>query len=82
MNSVNSATDSDLIVKVRNVRDMSDEVFIKHLRLRHKNDFGKWGLDKIRHFSKGWSDPWRSFHDNLHKISVPGQYDHVHTERR
>lgn len=74
--------DTTELVKVRNVRDMSDEIFIKHLMHRHSADFKNWNLEQIKHFSKGWSNPWRAFHDNLHKHSIPGQYDHVHSERR
>lgn len=70
------------LIKVRNVKDMSDEIFIKHLLTRHSADFKNWNLDKIKHFAKGWSNPWRAFHENLHKHAVPGQYSHVHSERR
>lgn len=69
-------------VRVRSVWDMPDDIFIKHLLTRHADDFKSWNLEEIRHYAKGWSNPWRAYHDRLHEIAVPNQYNHDHSRRR
>lgn len=79
MKSVNSVTDTGSI-RVHSVWEMPDELFLKHLEKRHSIDFAKWNFPKIKHYSDAWIIPLRSYHEKLHELSIPGQYDHVHRE--
>lgn len=60
--------------------DMDDETFIKHIDKRHRQDTAHDGENIL--FPKStwaaWVPLYRSWHERLHEISIPGQYDHEH----
>lgn len=68
------------VVEVPNQDDMSDEIFLKHLEHRHAKECqmhdGKIG----RQAMEAWIGSYRAFHERLHLIATPGQYDHEHEE--
>jgi hypothetical protein len=83
------------LVRVPSVRDMTDEIMIKHMQHRHDEDIG--------HINIGYEEPdrkakglprrlragveWRTFHDKMHELydgrtdGAAGMYDHVHKEQ-
>lgn len=65
------------IVEVPQVWDMTDEIFLKHLEARHSDEVH---LPGTLNAAEAWVNTYRTFHDRLHQIAVPGQYDHVHEE--
>jgi hypothetical protein len=77
-----SLNDGDLEqVEVPSAWGMDDETFIKHLELRHRDDC-KIETYMTRHNIDVWVNMYRIFHDRLHKLAVPGQYDHYHNEEK
>lgn len=60
--------------------DMEDEIFIKHLEHRHGKDCGFEKPEVARRAIDAWLPSYRAFHDRLHTLETPGQYDHVHEE--
>lgn len=67
------------VVEVPNAWDMDDETFLLHLEKRHATDC-KVESFISRNAVSSWIGTYRAFHDRLHQIEVPGQYDHVHEE--
>lgn len=57
--------------------DMDDDTMIKHLEHRHAKECKIEGY-VARHNVDVWIDMYRVFHDRLHRLAAPGQYDHVH----
>jgi hypothetical protein len=68
------------VVCVPLAEDMDDETFIKHLELRHPKDVKMEGTSISRRAMSSWIGAYRAFHDRLHQIATPGQYDHYHEE--
>jgi hypothetical protein len=68
------------VVTVPNPEDMDDETFLKHIDKRHRQDTKHNGDNVL--FPKStwtaWVPLYRSWHERLHAISLPGQYDHEH----
>lgn len=67
----------DEIVEVPDAEDMDDETFLKHIENRHARECHVEGYIS-RHAIDAWIGSYRAFHDRLHSLAVPGQYDHVH----
>ena len=67
-------------VTVPHPEDMDDETFLKHIDKRHRQDTKHNGDNVL--FPKStwtaWVPLYRSWHERLHAISIPGQYDHEH----
>ena len=65
------------VVEVPDPWLMDADTFCKHLEKRHaaecriENVIKRDALDE-------WITTYRVFHDRLHQIAAPGQYDHVH----
>jgi hypothetical protein len=59
--------------------DMPDEDFIKHIEHRHASECKVEGYI-ARQAVDAWIGTYRAFHERLHKLAVPGQYDHTHDE--
>lgn len=59
--------------------DMDDETFTKHLEARHAAEC-KIEEYMSRHSVDVWIGMYRTFHQRLHRLAVPGQYDHVHED--
>lgn len=70
--------DPEDVVEVPAEYDMEDETFIKHMELRHSQDTGV--ETHSRHAMEAWVGNYRTFHQRLHKLQTPGQYDHEHEE--
>jgi hypothetical protein len=67
-------------VEVPNQDEMDDDTFISHLELRHAAEC-KFENKKVRRMAvSAWIGPYRAFHDRLHRLATPGQYDHTHEE--
>lgn len=66
------------LVVVPDPLDMSDEIFLKHLEHRHAKEVKFEKTPVARHAVKIWLPAYRAFHDRLHDLEVPGQYDHEH----
>jgi hypothetical protein len=66
-------------IEVPNAWEMDDETFIMHLEKRHRQDC-KIETYMTRHNVDVWINMYRIFHDRLHTLEVPGQYDHYHEE--
>jgi hypothetical protein len=68
-------------VEVPAAASMSDENFCRHMNLRHEKDMGGASLQMRGALKPGTSAAvatYRAFHDRLHALEIPGQYDHVH----
>lgn len=67
------------IVEVPAADEMDDETFIKHLEHRHSDECK---IERVvaRHNTHVWLPMYRKFHDRLHSLATPGQYDHVHED--
>ena len=67
------------VVEVPNAWDMDDETFIKHLELRHADECR---IERVvaRHNTHVWLPMYRKFHDKLHELATPDQYDHEHED--
>lgn len=62
--------------------DMSVRNFYKHMGARHpmkEMDFTEWS-DHHKHRDNGAYQATLRYHDRLHEIAVPGQYDHHHAD--
>jgi hypothetical protein len=71
------------VVEVPIADEMDDETFLKHLERRHADEckFETPGVGMTaRRAMDAWLPTYRAFHDRLHKIEQPGQYDHTHKE--
>lgn len=69
------------VVSVPLAEDMDNETFLRHLELRHPKDCGFENASVSRDALTAWVGGYRAFHDRLHKIAAPGQYDHVHEDQ-
>lgn len=69
----------DEVVEVPDAGEMDDETFIKHLELRHADECRIENY-LSRNAIGAWIGAYRAFHDRLHLIAVPGQYNHTHEE--
>lgn len=67
-------------VEVPAVVDMEDETFLKHLEHRHAHEVDFQGGRAARMAVEAWVGVYRAFHDRLHRLATPGQYDHEHEE--
>jgi hypothetical protein len=68
-------------VEVPHAEDMSDKTFCQHMNLRHASDMGGASLElhgSMRRGTNATLNAYRKFHERLHELSVPGQYDHYH----
>lgn len=65
-------------VQVPPSSDMDDETFLKHLEYRHADQCKFETSEVARRAVEQWIGAYRAYHDRLHKIAVPGQYDHYH----
>lgn len=65
------------MVTVPDIIHMTDETFIKHIVLRHADEIDE-GVAKHPHIVAAWVDPYRAYHDRMHALALPGQYDHEH----
>lgn len=69
------------VVQVPEASDMDDMTFLKHLDARHSHEVKtEKKLAKFPHIVEAWVGPYRAFHQRLHEIAAPGQYDHTHEE--
>jgi len=66
-------------VQVPDPDDMPDEHFIRHLEKRHAAECKIEGYI-ARNNVDTWIGMYRTFHDRLHRLAVPGQYDHTHED--
>jgi hypothetical protein len=66
-------------VSVPPAGDMDDETFLKHIEHRHADECHVEGFI-ARHAVSQWIGSYRAFHQRLHEIAMPGQYDHEHEE--
>lgn len=71
--------DPDDMVEVPDVYDMEDEIFLKHLEARHRDEY-KIESFIARHAIPAWVNTYRVFHERLHAIAFAGQHDHTHEE--
>lgn len=67
------------VVDVPHAEDMDDETFIKHIEARHAAECKVEGYI-AREAVPAWINTYRAFHERLHSIAVPGQYNHIHEE--
>jgi hypothetical protein len=68
--------DPENLVVVQDADEMDDLTFIKHMEHRHEADTG---IESHHlHAMDAWVPAYRAFHERLHKIALPGQYDHIH----
>lgn len=70
---------SDEVVEVPHADDMDDDTFLKHLEHRHASECKIEGFI-ARNAVSAWIGSYRAFHDRLHDLAAPGQYDHIHEE--
>ncbi len=68
-------------VEVPPASEMDDDTFLKHLEKRHAKECRIEGYVS-RHSVPAWISTYRAFHDRLHQIEIPGQYDHYHEEEQ
>jgi hypothetical protein len=68
------------IVEVPIASGMDDETFLKHIEHRHAAECKMEKTPVHRRAMNAWVPSYRAFHERLHKIAAPGQYDHEHTE--
>jgi hypothetical protein len=67
------------IVTVPSIDDMDDDTFCRHMDARHSESLSNAGpLSAHPDRAPEWVLPYRAYHDRLHDIAVPGQYDHEH----
>lgn len=63
---------------------MTDETFCRHMNLRHSADLGgavlEWESDGGGAYAGTMAtlSAYRAFHDRVHSLARPGQYDHEH----
>lgn len=62
-------------VTVPHPDDMDDETFLKHMDHRHTRPGFR---HEIRHITDEQIELWRKYHDRLHAIAVPNQFNHEH----
>ena len=67
------------VVEVPAAEEMDDDTFVKHLELRHRDEC-KIETHLSEHGRDIWLPMYRTFHDRLHRLAVPGQHDHEHEE--
>lgn len=58
--------------------EMDDETFLLHLEKRHARDCQFENNPVSRRAKEAWLPVYRAFHERLHRIAFPGQYDHEH----
>lgn len=66
-----------VVVEVPDADDMDDDTFLKHIEKRHAKECKVEGYIARRAVS-AWINTYRVFHERLHRIAIPGQYDHEH----
>lgn len=77
-------------VMVPNVADMSDEILIKHMEMRHDEDIKAPFRNEPDRVKKGLpprlrdtGPEWRTYHDYMHRLydgRENGPYNHEHKE--
>ena len=68
------------VVRVPMAKDMEDEHFIRHIEKRHAAECKVENGYIARQAVEAWIGSYRAFHERLHAIALPGQYDHIHEE--
>jgi hypothetical protein len=69
------------VVQVPEASDMDTMTFLKHIDARHSHEVKtEKKLAKFPHIAESWVGTYRAFHERLHMIAAPGQYDHTHEE--
>lgn len=63
------------VVKVSHPDDLTDEQFLLHMDKRHARE---GFAHHAPHITPEQVELWRKYHDRLHEIAVPNQYDHTH----
>lgn len=68
------------VTRVPASEDMDNLTFLKHMDARHSHEVlnGPLATARSEPSNDGWVGPYRAFHDRLHDIAVPGQYEHEH----
>ena len=68
-------------VVVPDADDMDDATFCKHLEKRHAHEVHMSPDGTLtRYAMEAWINNFRTFHERLHDIAVPGQHDHEHED--
>jgi hypothetical protein len=59
---------------------MSDETFVQHLMARHEDEvIAELDLEgALRCGTLAVLDAYRRFHERIHELATPDQYDHEH----
>jgi len=65
----------DKVVTVPHPDDMTDDQFLQHMDKRHAREGFR---HRTKHITPEQVELWRKYHDRLHEIAVPNQYDHEH----
>lgn len=75
-----SSSPGSELVTVPHAEDMDDETFLKHIDKRHRKDTKHDGQNVLfpRSSWTAWVPLYRTWHERLHAIAIPGQYDHEH----
>lgn len=68
------------VVQVPHIHNMDDDTFLKHLEKRHAGDTDVEEFVRVNIVS-AWVKNYRAFHDRLHELATPEQYDHEHDKR-
>lgn len=69
------------VIRVPHADEMIDETFLLHIEARHAKECKvEKGTSISRHALDAWIGAYRAYHQRLHDIAVPGQYNHVHEE--
>lgn len=68
-------------VRVPPAEDMSDQILIKHLELRHGDDLKQKFTTEPGQTEPRLNAPreWRTYHNAMHRL-YPRKYDHYHEE--
>ena len=75
-----SSTSGREVTIVPHPEDMDDETFLKHIDKRHRQDTKHNGQNVLfpRSTWTAWAPLYRTWHERLHAIAHPFQYDHEH----
>lgn len=68
-------------ISIPSVADMSDEILMKHLELRHEDDLAVVFEVEPDRDERRLRAPkeWRTYHDAMHRL-YPRKYDHRHDD--
>ena|ERR1041385_2355715 len=65
-------------ITVPSADDMDDATFEAHMNHRHQSSLGGIPSISLSGAAPSLARAWRAFHRRLHKLEVPGQYEHKH----